>query len=225
MADYRLNTTQTRPQRWGRMLLPALRGCPMYKAAPRKRGGAERCVGGAVLRDHQHLQSLQQRVPKPPPTPRKRRLGGRRGVVSRRNLGLIAPCRPPPRLRYLGGYFPCRTGGPVHLRLFIILLLALGETAAAPAVIPTCRAAATSSTQRFLPGRLVTVTLAADCPKNGATYIRFRSRTGTQPDAPPGYFLLRRGDQITRRVPWDWWVEERTKGLSWASVLIQKAGQ
>lgn len=113
----------------------------------------------------------------------------------------------------------------MRLRFLLILLLALGETVAAPAVVPTCNAAATSSTQRFLPGRLVTVTLTPHCPANGAAYVRFRSRTGTQPDAPPGYFLLRRGDQITRRVPWDWWLEERTKGLSWVKVSIEKAGQ
>lgn len=100
------------------------------------------------------------------------------------------------------------------MRLLIPLLLASALSAAAPAYTPTCTIRVSTSTSRYLPGRLVTVQAAQGC--QGAAYVRFASRTGTQPDAPPGLFTLRPGDRLTRRVPTDWWIEWRDKGLRWA---------
>lgn len=102
-------------------------------------------------------------------------------------------------------------------RGFLILLtLSLAPLAlTAASFTPTCAVQVTSTTQRFLPGRLVRVQADAGCPVNGRAYVRFRSQTGTQPDAPPGYFPLARGEYLTRRVPRDWWVEARDKALRW----------
>lgn len=100
----------------------------------------------------------------------------------------------------------------------LTLLLASTVSAAAPAPFtPTCTITLTASTSRFAPGRLVTVQPIQDC--QGAAYVRFASRTGTQPDAPPGLFTLRPGERLTRRVPADWWVEWRDKGLRWVRFV------
>lgn len=107
------------------------------------------------------------------------------------------------------------------MRLMLTLLLASTVSAAAPAPFtPTCTITLTASTSRFAPGRLVTVRPEASC--QGAAYVRFASRTGTQPDAPPGLFTLRPGERLTRRVPVDWWVEWRDKGLRWVRFVERK---
>lgn len=97
--------------------------------------------------------------------------------------------------------------------LTLLLASAVSAAAPAPTFVPTCTITLRASTSRLLPGRLVTVQPAEDC--RGAAYVRFASRTGTQPDAPPGHFTLRPGERLTRRVPTDWWVEWRDKGLRW----------
>jgi hypothetical protein len=100
----------------------------------------------------------------------------------------------------------------------LALLLASAALAAAPTPFtPTCTIRVSSSTSRYVPGRLVTVTPAEGC--RGAAYVRFASRTGTQPDAPPGLFTLRPGERVTRRVPADWWIEWRDKGLRWVRFI------
>lgn len=99
------------------------------------------------------------------------------------------------------------------LLILTVLLAPLSLTAAS--FTPTCAVQVTYTTHRLLPGRLVTVKPDAQCPPRGRAYVRFRSKTGIQPDAPPGYFSLDQGQSLTRRVPWDWWVEDRDKGLRW----------
>ncbi|MBB5234487.1 hypothetical protein [Deinococcus budaensis] len=91
------------------------------------------------------------------------------------------------------------------------LLLAAPPTVSPPA--PVCRAQVTARPSTFpWLGRIVVVTPRADCPKSGVLKFRFRSPTGTQPDAPPGFFTLKRGQKLTRRVPARWWVEELDRG-------------
>ncbi|MVN88646.1 hypothetical protein GO986_18070 [Deinococcus sp. HMF7620] len=98
------------------------------------------------------------------------------------------------------------------MRLILpVLFVAALSLSAAPT--PTCLARVTA--QPSFPGRLVTVRVPPSCPPGGRAYVRFVSRTGTQPDSPPGFFTLRPGQQLTRRVPASWWVEGRDKYLRW----------
>ncbi len=110
--------------------------------------------------------------------------------------------------------------------LLLTFLLGAGVLAAPSSITtytPTCEVKAVSSTLRYWPGRLVTIT-PVNCPENGRAYVRYRSRTGSQPDAPPGYFTLRAGQELTRRVPADWWVERRNKVLQWLRVAFTPKG-
>lgn len=99
-----------------------------------------------------------------------------------------------------------------HIPIAALTLTLLLATAQA-ATTPVCAVQVT--TRSSWPGRIVTVTPAPGCPPNGRAFIRFVSRTGSQPDSPPGFFPLQSGQQLTRRVPRDWWVEARDKYLRW----------
>lgn len=112
-----------------------------------------------------------------------------------------------------------------HLFLLTLLLGAgvLAAPSSAPTFTPTCAVKAVASTQWWLPGQLVTVT-PLPCASGGRAYVRFRSRTGSQPDAPPGFFTLREGQRVTRRVPDGWWVEARDKSLLWYRVPFTPRG-
>lgn len=101
-----------------------------------------------------------------------------------------------------------------HITLAALLAVLLTAGQAAPT---TTVCAAQARTQTSWPGRVVIVT-AATCPDGGRAYVRFVSRTGSQPDSPPGYFTLQRGQTLTRRVPRDWWVEYRDKYLRWTRI-------
>jgi len=96
-------------------------------------------------------------------------------------------------------------------RLSVPLLLALlcGLALALPNDTPLCPVRVT--VRDALVGEVVTVTPTPTCPLGAVAVIRFRSRTGSQPDNPPGYFFLKRGQQLTRLVPRSWWIEERTR--------------
>lgn len=102
--------------------------------------------------------------------------------------------------------------------LLLSTVLVLGVTAAAPSTA-LCPVQVTSRVP-WLPwlGRTVTITPSLACAQADTAFVRFRSRTGSQPDAPPGYFSLKRGDRLTRLVPRDWWVEERGKYFRWKRV-------
>lgn len=102
-----------------------------------------------------------------------------------------------------------------HIPLAALTLTVLLTTAQA-ATTPVCAVQVT--TRSSWPGRIVTVTPAPGCPPNGKAFFRFASRTGTQPDSPPGVFSLKPGDQLTRRVPRDWWVELRDKYLRFTRI-------
>lgn len=111
--------------------------------------------------------------------------------------------------------------------LLLTFLLGAGVLAAPSSITtytPTCAVKAVASPSVwYQPGRLVTVK-PVNCPENGRAYVRFRSRTGSQPDAPPGYFTLRADQELTHRVPADWWVERRNKVLQWLRVAFTPKG-
>lgn len=99
-------------------------------------------------------------------------------------------------------------------------LLAAAPVSARPVqTSPVCRAHVTTRPSTFpWLGRITTVTPRTDCPQGSVLQFRFRSPTGTQPDAPPGFFPLKRGQKLTRRVPANWWVEERDRFNRWQRV-------
>lgn len=107
--------------------------------------------------------------------------------------------------------------------LLLFLIVSGGAQAAQASFTPTCtvtvkverRPYVIPVLEHWMPGRLVSLTPSPSCPKNGVAAVRFRSNWSTQPDAPPGFFTLRPGAKITRRVPGDWWIEVRSKGLVW----------
>ena len=107
----------------------------------------------------------------------------------------------------------------MHTRtLPLVLIAVLSMTTAIEA--PKCRVQVTSKPAWL--GRIVTVQPSPTCPIGTTAYIRFRSRFGSQPDSPPGYFTLKRGQKLTRRVPRDWWVEERDTYFGWDRVPERK---
>lgn len=105
------------------------------------------------------------------------------------------------------------------MRPFIPLaaaLLVLVISASAAPTYSVCTAVVTS--RASWPGRIVTVTVPPTCPAGGRAFVRFASRTGSQPDSPPGHFTLERGQQLTRRVPTSWWVEGRDRFTRWSRI-------
>lgn len=98
----------------------------------------------------------------------------------------------------------------------------LSEWAAYAPPAPLCAVQALA-TPSWL-GYVLTVAPTKDCPPDGHAEVRFHSTLGgilggTQPDDPPGFFVLRPGEYLRRHVPASWFVERRARtGGPWWPV-------